>query len=767
MEEQCIQECAPTCTAACPVHVDVRAMLAEIGRGDFTAALKLYRKTVPFPGIICRICDQPCQDVCKRGEVGDAIAIRDLERASVEMGDLSGEKTRPIPKRNGRVGIVGGGISGLAAAYDLRRKGYAVTILESDSRLGGSLWKADRDYLPAQVIEDDLQVIDDLGVEVRLNTPINSELRDLRREFDAVYIAVGPHTDVALDLEADEHGYVKVDPVTFMTSMDGVFAGGGMRWGKEMHSSITSISEGRRAGISIDRYLQRVSLTASRINEGPYPSCLYTSTQGIAARPVIEPSEPANGYEWHEAIQEAKRCLQCECMECVKACEYLKHFGRYPRRYVREIYNNLSIVKGTRYANTFVNSCSLCGLCGEICPEHLDMGKVNQNARRVMVEQNRMPASAFDFALRDMAFSNSDKFATVRNPPGATVSDYVLFPGCQLSASSPEHVEAVYAYLTDHLVDSRVGLMLGCCGTPANWAGQTALFESTLARWRDSLQQMGSPTVILPCASCYQVFKTHLPDVAIVSLWEVYEQYGLPAEASRASNRTVAIHDPCAARYERTIQDSARHLVQQLGYQIAELPFSRERTVCCSYSGHMWLSNREVAQKTVQRRIAESQSDYVTYCAMCRDFFAGQGKRALHILDLIYNQSIDERATRRSPDYSARHENRARLKRKLLKTIWGEDMDGSQAYESIQLIIAEAVQARLEQRLILTEDIQRVIEYAERTGRRLFNRDTGHYLAYYKPTSVTYWVEYLPQADGFAIFNAYSHRMEVPGSTTS
>jgi len=278
---------------------------------------------------------------------------------------------------------------------------------------------------------------------------------------------------------------------------------------------------------------------------------------------------------------------------------------------------------------------------------------------------------------------------------------------------------------------------------------------------------MGNPTVILPCSSCYQVFKTHLPDVAIVSLWEVYAQYGLPAEANPATNCTVAIHDPCTARYERTIQDSVRHLVQQLGYQIEELPFSRERTVCCSYGGHMWLSNREVAQKTVQRRITESQADYVTYCATCRDFFAGQGKRALHILDLIYNQTDDERATRRSPDYSARHENRARLKRKLLKTIWGEDMDGSQAYESIRLIIADEVQARLEQRLILTEDIQRVIEYAERTGRRLFNQDTGHYLAYYKPTSVTYWVEYLPQADGFAIFNAYSHRMEVPGSTAS
>jgi hypothetical protein len=178
----------------------------------------------------------------------------------------------------------------------------------------------------------------------------------------------------------------------------------------------------------------------------------------------------------------------------------------------------------------------------------------------------------------------------------------------------------------------------------------------------------------------------------------------------------------------------------------------------------MWLANRDLAQRVVQRRIAESQADYVTYCATCRDFFAGQGKRTLHLLDLIYDQGDDERATRRSPGYSLRHENRLRLKRNLLKTIWGEDMDGQQAHELIKLIIAADVQERLDQRLILVEDIQRVIEYAERTRRRLLNPNTGHYMAYLKPKSVTYWVEYLPQAEGFAILNAYSHRMEVPGS---
>ena len=270
---------------------------------------------------------------------------------------------------------------------------------------------------------------------------------------------------------------------------------------------------------------------------------------------------------------------------------------------------------------------------------------------------------------------------------------------------------------------------------------------------------------MLACSSCYQVFKTHLPDVEIVSLWELYDRLGLPEQSTiRNQPSAIAIHDPCTTRYDHSIQDSARHLVQRLGYQIEELPLSREITECCSYGGNMWLANRDLAQKVAQRRSAESEHDYVTYCAMCRDFLARQGKRTLHLLDLIYNQDVEQRATRRGPDFSQRHENRARLKRKLLRDLWGEEMDGQPAYESIKLIIPDEVRERMDQRLILVEDIQRVIEYAERTGRRLFNQQTQRYLAYFKPTAVTYWVEYVPQGEAFVIFNAYSHRMEVPGS---
>ena len=84
------------------------------------------------------------------------------------------------------------------------------------------------------------------------------------------------------------------------------------------------------------------------------------------------------------------------------------------------------------------------------------------------------------------------------------------------------------------------------------------------------------------------------------------------------------------------------------------------------------------------------------------------------------------------------------------------------SFEAIRLVLPEEIQKQVEERLILVEDMQKVIEYAERTGKRMFNNSSKHYLAYFKPTSVTYWVEYTPQGDGaFLVHKAYSHRMEI------
>jgi hypothetical protein len=267
--------------------------------------------------------------------------------------------------------------------------------------------------------------------------------------------------------------------------------------------------------------------------------------------------------------------------------------------------------------------------------------------------------------------------------------------------------------------------------------------------------------VVLACSSCYQVFQQHLPEIAVTSLWDLMAERGLPAGAVPGAGQTVSIHDACATRHEAHLQDSVRALLGQLGYQVAELPRSRARTTCCGYGGGQWVAHPEVARKVVASRVQEGPADYVTYCAMCRDRLAQGGKRTTHVLDLIFGADPAQLAARPAPGWSQRHENRARLKRQVLAEIWGETMDGQADYEKLQLSISPEVQARLEARLILVEDLQRVLEHAERTGRKMRRAETGHFLASYKPTAVTYWVEYSREGDVFVIHNAYSHRMEV------
>ncbi|WP_031513695.1 pyridine nucleotide-disulfide oxidoreductase/dicluster-binding protein [Desulfofalx alkaliphila] len=752
-EEKCIQEHPPACTTACPVHVDVKRFMLEVKKGRFDEAMNIYRKSVPFPRIIGSICDHPCQEVCKRKEVGDALSIAALEKTCIQLSEVKPPNIVPAPSKNKRVAVIGGGLSGLTATFELAKKGYQVTLFEEKGVLGGRVRDFPEWMLPSHVIDEELSVLKSLGVIIELNTKVGSDLAfdTIGSQYQAVYLGTG-----GSPLEDK----FTIDPITFATGSEGVFAGGTLR-NANNYSPITSLSDGKRAAISIDRYLQGVSLTAARENEGSYQSRLFTSTKGVEALPAVPLGNDKGFYSREEAMEEAGRCLQCQCLECVKVCQYMSHFQGYPKKFIRQINHNLKMVKGRHEANILINSCSLCGLCQKVCPEGLNLGELCHEARIEMVRKGKMPPSAHDFPIRDMEFSNSEQCVLSRHQPGYQSSEYIFFPGCQLSASAPDHVERAYAYLTEHISDG-VGLILRCCGAPAQWSGRSDLFMAELQKIKEQWQQMGRPKMIMACSTCYHLFKKDLPEIKIMSLWEAYHRYGLPEAGGMQRSTVVAVHDACTGRDESHVHEIVRKILGQMGFQIEELPTSRDKTQCCGYGGMMQFANKGLADDVVKRRINESAADYVVYCAICRDNFAAKGKKTYHLLDLIYGEANPSAPARRGPGYSQRRENRVRLKNKLLKEVWGEEVMGEKSsFEKIKLIIPDEVREIMEDRLILVEDIQRVIEHAERTGKKMLNRNTGRYLAYHRPVSVTYWVEYLPQDDGYLVYNTYSHRMVI------
>jgi hypothetical protein len=226
---------------------------------------------------------------------------------------------------------------------------------------------------------------------------------------------------------------------------------------------------------------------------------------------------------------------------------------------------------------------------------------------------------------------------------------------------------------------------------------------------------------------------------------------------------TLAIHDPCSTRGVTAVESSARTLLTELGVTVVELN-PPGQTACCGYGGLQLFANPALAEKTVTRRAAQNDADYVTYCAMCRDQFARQGKRAIHILDLVFaagnsGPEATDPAARADPGFSRRQENRAQLKAQLLRDVWSEAEIAVEP--SIELKMSEGLLRLLEKRMILVEDVRRTIQHAEQSGDTIEDPSTGHLLASFRSTCVTYWVEFSFDTTAFVVHNAYSHRMEV------
>ncbi len=758
LEDQCIQECQPPCTSRCPVHVDVRALTAAVAEKDYAAANKVLHKTLPFPEIIARTCDQPCEKVCYRGTTGGAIEVAALERFCLLQSTDSPPKPVILPKKNAAVAIIGAGLSGLTAAFDLAKKGYQVSVFDAEDHLGGRLWQIPEDCLPREVILRETGILYDLGVEVHLNELVDAGFV-LDHPFDAWFLDLGFRGLIPFELDRTNQDQVNVDPATFQTSIANVFS---VDQALTSSSTILAVSEGRRAAISIDRFLQNVSITASRANEGAYETRLVTNTSKIESFPPVLPE--SGSYTPEEAAAEAGRCLQCDCMECVKVCEYLKHYGSYPKKYIREIYNNLSIIMRTRTANKMINSCTLCGLCGEVCPTDLDMGLVNYEVRQTMVKTGKMPISAHDFALRDMAFSNSDRASLTLIPENAHTCKNLFFPGCQLSASNPEYIPQLYQALAS--VMPNLGVMLRCCGAPADWSGEQAIFEQTMQEFKTQWLRLERPRLVLACSSCQCVFTNFLPDAETISVWELFEKHDLfPARVRY--DHPLTIHDPCTSRHEEQWQNAVRAGLEAMDISFHELEMSRSMTECCGYGGVAWLANPELVKDILNRRINEDKADYLTYCVMCRDLLAGEGKPTLHLLDLVFGKDLNQLAHRKGPDYSQRHENRLHAKQWMQKQLAGKDTLMPESHEKYTLVLSPELRAKIESRLILIEDVQKVIEHAEISGERFINQENNHSLAFFKPHLITYWVEYSPSSDGYLIHDAYSHRMELEGEKTN
>ena len=165
----------------------------------------------------------------------------------------------------------------------------------------------------------------------------------------------------------------------------------------------------------MERYIKKISLTASREREGTFETPFKYNLDDVEPAARIE--KGSDLYTEEEAVSEAKRCLKCFCNDCIKACSHMQSFNIRPKSYGRQIQINESIILGTHYANKMINSCTQCGLCKEECPIDIGMETLIHETRESMVDRGKMPPSAHDYALKDLEFCNSDQFFMVKSPP--------------------------------------------------------------------------------------------------------------------------------------------------------------------------------------------------------------------------------------------------------------------------------------------------------------------------------------------------------------
>ncbi len=195
------------CVALCPAGVDVPGYIALVADGRYGDAVRLIRKDNPFPTACAMVCEHPCEARCRRNMVDSAINIRGLKRMAVDHARADTVLVPPnAPATGKRVAVVGGGPSGLSAAYYLALMGHQVDIYEEKPLLGGMLRYGIPAYrLPRERLQEDIDAILSTGIRVHRSVNVGKDItvRELYEGFDAVYVAIGAQTNKEAGLNAD------------------------------------------------------------------------------------------------------------------------------------------------------------------------------------------------------------------------------------------------------------------------------------------------------------------------------------------------------------------------------------------------------------------------------------------------------------------------------------------------------------------------------------------------------------------------------------
>ncbi len=269
----------PPCNAQCPAGEDIQGWLYHAESGHYEAAWRHLTRDNPFPAIMGRVCYHSCEGVCNRAQLDAAVGINSVERFLGDEAIQRGWRFEPPAQSSGKkVLVVGAGPSGMSAAYHLRRRGHAVTVMEAGPLMGGMMRFGIPQYrLPRDVLDAEMQRIVDMGVQVQLNAKVAS-IEDAMQGFDAAFLAVGAHIGKRAFIPAKDGSRI-LDAVSVLRSMEGE--------SKPMLGRRVVVYGGGNTAIDVAR-------TAKRLG----------ATEAIVVYRRTREKMPAHDFEVEEALQE-------------------------------------------------------------------------------------------------------------------------------------------------------------------------------------------------------------------------------------------------------------------------------------------------------------------------------------------------------------------------------------------------------------------------------------------------------------------------------
>jgi len=199
----------PLCQESCPLGVNAQGYLALAGAGRYPEALSLIRRDNVLPAICGRICTHPCEDACRRADLDAPLAIRDIKRfvADAALEEKTDRREPSSPSRPERIAVIGAGPAGIAAAADLARQGFGVTVFEKEKSAGGLLrYGIGPHRLPRNILDRELEALRSEGVQLVTNRAVNipRDLSELRKTYQAVVLATGSWADRRLGVPGED-----------------------------------------------------------------------------------------------------------------------------------------------------------------------------------------------------------------------------------------------------------------------------------------------------------------------------------------------------------------------------------------------------------------------------------------------------------------------------------------------------------------------------------------------------------------------------------